>query len=587
MTTAISQILAQPSDHRVRLLLPFFLKRNALAEAEQALLQCVHETGNTRHCWEKPATTPLLYRDETLSSVYSFLFGQDNGCCSYFRVPDETANFWFKNGGFFTKLAEAEQPNTAGRSTRFDVSPATPGIELFLSPHGAGVLSVTFTPKHSDDSRYLQELNYRLSQVREFTAYPFRLPHSAQSPNPIPSADAPLKERLGYAGGAFTLMEWAGFLLQPLVALHYRPMQQQFSVYSVTRFDVSSDFSNDDACIVLRPYLAAVAHVEEYHHAGSLEVNEQVLNPRHWAAVGSLGAAHLVADQNQPPRDFDEQRLAVALHKYFIPYLLSLMQRIALQAIIEEARDILISDCTDVPNPTACRVEHLRKLNRHTLTFTVNGWFTEISSREVINQYYALAQQGLRVQDSFQTVQRALHNAEAMDNDRFQSGTLSKIGEMAEQVNRSAGIVAHVQSKVEWLEVFFVSYYATALVHYIKSSEFLDDDYVHVSLLLAPVVTGLIAFWKLRPDLLNKHGEQQPQTTSEYDTHHEATGNSGRRSLMFIILVFGIWLAIGIGLRHYNGDCQELSQTTETSDSSAVPKQTPTTTTAEIIRSHS
>jgi len=44
-----------------------------------------------------------------------------------------------------------------------------------------------------------------------------------------------------------------------------------------------------------------------------------------------------------------------------------------------------------------------------------------------------------------------------MDNDRFQNDTLGKMGELAKQANRSAGIVAHVQSKVEWLEVFFVS----------------------------------------------------------------------------------------------------------------------------------
>ena len=510
------------ADHCVRLLHPFFLDRNVPREAERILPQLMHRADKPWVCWEKPAKIPLLYHDETLPCVYEFLFGGERGRCAYFRVPDATANFWFKNGGVFAKDAEYAPSDANGRPTGFEVELADPGIELFLSPHGAGVFSVAFAPRRRDDPRYLQELNYRLSQVREFTAYPFRLPHSPRNPNPSPAADAPFEERLGRAGGAFVLSEWVEFLLQPMQALRYRPMQQQFSVYSVTRFGISADFTDAPVQTALRPYLAALAHVEEFHHVGSLEVCGQVLNPRHWAAVGSLGAAHLVADQFEPPRDFDEQRLAVSLHKYFIPYLLGLMQRIVLQGILEEARGILISRCGDSPEPSACWVEPLRRLNRHTLAFTVNGWFTEISSREVINQYYALAQKGLRVHDSFRTVQRALRDAEVMDNDRFQNDALGKMGELAVQANRSVGIVAHVQSKVEWLEVFFVSYYATALVYYIGHDGLFRHDYTVASLIGAPIVSGLIAFFGLGPHKL--HRQEGREQTGE----HQERSSLGR-----------------------------------------------------------
>lgn len=533
MVEEAAQIVMQPTDHRVRLLLPLFLERDALPKAKAALLAWTHSADKSWACWEKPADVPLLYQVETLPSVYSFLFGEGRGCCAFFRVPDKTANYWFKNGGVFAKVPTDGQPKAAKRPTEFEVCLAAPGIELFLSPHGAGVISVTFTPKHVDSLRHIQELNYRLSQIRKSTAYSFHLPHALRNPNPPPARDAPFTERLGQAGGVFTLMEWVGFLLQPLEALGYRPMQQQFSVYSVTRFDVSANFTDPKAQAALRTYLAAVVHVEEYYHVGSLEVNEQVLNPRHWAAVGSLGAAHLVSDHNHPPWGFDEQRMAISMHKYFIPYLLSLMPRIALQSILEEARDILSSRCGDTSESSDCFIEPLRKLNRHTSALTVNGWFTEISSREVINQYYALAQQGLRVQDSFQTVQRALHNAEAMDNARFQNNTLSKMGELAEQANRSAQIVAHVQTKVEWLEVFFVSYYATALVYYLGKSHLLDENWANTSLLLAPVVAGLIAFFKLRPDKLQKNKD------------HQLNSPGGHGFMVCLILLFIIWLGIG------------------------------------------
>ena len=115
-----SQFVIQPIDHRVRLLMPFFLERNALHKAEEALPKLTCVARKTWACWEKPASIPLLYRDETLPSVYSFLFGGGGGCCAYFRVPDETANFWFKNGGVFAIDSESEETDVSGRPTRFE-----------------------------------------------------------------------------------------------------------------------------------------------------------------------------------------------------------------------------------------------------------------------------------------------------------------------------------------------------------------------------------------------------------------------------------------------------------------------------------
>ncbi len=532
----MSQIAPQSTDHQVRLLLPFFLDRDVLCEAKEALCNWSHVSRKSRKCWQEPEMIPKLYQEEALPNVGDFLFAKGSGCCAYFRVLDETRNFWFKNGGTFSKHTEFTQVAVEGRPTEFEVT--ITDIELFLSPHGAGIFSVIIAPKHCEDSRYLQELNYRLSQTRKSTTYPFHLPHNEKNKNPKPAPNAPLVERLGQAGGAFTLMEWVNFLLQPLESLNFRPMQQQFSVYSVTRFGIAADFTDSQIQANFRSYLAAVAHVEEYNHVGSLQVTAQVLNPRHFAAVGSLGVAHLVSDQNQPPRDFDEQRMAVSLYKYFVPYLLTLMQRIALQGILEQARNILVVSSTDTQNHAMCFNVRLRELNRHTLAFTVNGWFTETSSREVVNQYYTLAQRGLRVQDSFQTVQRALHDAEVMDNDCFQNDTLRNMGELAKQANRSVGIVAHVQSKVEWLEVFFVSYYATALAYYINHDGTLFNHYYTVaSLIGAPIVSGLIAFFGLSPHKIHLHNDQG------HSGEHSAKNSLG--FLLALVLMFILWLMIG------------------------------------------
>jgi len=343
---------AQPKAHTLRLLLPFFFQREAVAAAARRLGKLTHETmkivkdengedtekRTTWPCWIACGPIPQFYQDETLPNVHDFLFGarEGTGGCGYLRVPDATANTWFKSGGVFARDSGAAGPNTTDRSLAFAVQVAAPGIELFLSPHGAGVLSVAFASNETADPEVLQDLNYRLSQVRPFTAWRFRTPHGDPS-RPAPADDAPLAQRLGYRGGAFHLSEWAGFLLGPLGELGYQPMQDQFSVYCVTRFGPAADFTDPAVSASLRPFLNALAHVEEAGHAGSLKVTQQVLNPRHWAAVGSLGAAHLVADQD-PPRPFDEQRLPTVLHKYFIPYLVSLLQRAALQRLLGEAR---------------------------------------------------------------------------------------------------------------------------------------------------------------------------------------------------------------------------------------------------------
>lgn len=513
-----------PIQHCLRLLLPFFLNRNALCEVERALICRTHEAQKIRPCWEKPNEAPSLYQDEALPNIHDFLFGSSAGCCAYLRVPDETANYWFKNGGMFSKQSGQGNPGVLERPTEFEVGLAAPGIELFLSPHGAGVFSVSFEPKRIAGPRFLQDLNYRLSQVRSFVAYRFRLPHSPRNPDPPPAPDAPFGERLGKSGGAFTFAEWVEFLLEPLRAFGYRRIQEQFSVYSVTRFGPTTDFTNPNVAASLGPYLAAVAHVEEYHHVGSLAVAGHILNPCHWAAVGSLGAAHLVADQD-PPHPYDEQRLPTVLYKYFIPYLLSLMQRIALQRIMREAQTTiteLTCGCEERPERTSELIGGLRVLNSQSLAFTVNGYFAEVSSREAINQYYELAQQGLRVQGRFQTVQRALNDAEVMDNNRFQNQNLS--------------VIANVQSKVEWLEVFFVSYYATAMVYYVGHDHF-EDGFAFWSLLAAPLVSGSLAFFGFTPHKLQAHStSNQPGQSSE---------KGPIEFLITMMIIFIVWGVVG------------------------------------------
>jgi hypothetical protein len=545
--------------HALRLLLPFFFQHGSAADAVSRLCGLRHEGRKSRPCWTDAAPVPAEYRDETLPNVRDFLFdeGIAAGGCAYLRVPDETANAWFKNGGTFAPgpAVGARVPSDGERPGGFAVRLAAPGIELFLSPHRAGVLSVTLEPRDGGDLAVLQDLNYRLSQIRHFTAWWFRLPMAEQDPHQPPPDDAPLAERLGRRGGAFQWIDWAEFLLGPLAPLGYRRLQDQFSVYSVTRCGAAADFTDPAVTAALRPFLAALAHVEELGHAGTLQVTERVLNPRHWCAVGSLAAVHLIADQD-PPRPFDAQRLPTVLHKYFVPYLVVLLQRIALQRLLGEARaafaggaleGLVVVQTAGGSGPNG----RVHRLGLQSLALTVNGTFTEVSSREVLNQYYELVRVGLRVADSFGTLQRALRDTEVMDNDRFQGRTLADLGRLAgsleglvTEAGRHARLIAHVQSKVEWLEVFFVSYYFTALIYYVNHNGTLfSHEYGVWSLILAPAVSGLIAFLGLRPDKL--HDEAGRPTTEDTGASHQHHAGHAWGFLGWLIGVFVLWLIVG------------------------------------------
>lgn len=332
--------------------------------------------------WEK-ASPVEIYRGEVLDHVQAFLFGRDPAACRYLA---ETTDFWFKfkPGGLFARETdlgrEGDRPATEV-PRRFEVRLGPPGIELFLSPHGVGVLSIAFEATGSADEWYVRELDYRLCQIRPFTAYPFRLPYAEAIQTPPPS-DAPLEQRLGAPGGIWTLAELSDRLIAPLQALDHRWVQGQCSVYSVTRFGSDVHFTGRDIK-GLRAFLYASAHIEEYHHVGSLKITEALLNPRHWAAVGSLGVAHLVADQD-PPHPFDAQRVPVVLFTSFVPYLLSLLQRLTLQRLLDEARRQVVAGTAesggDTQGPRG--LQALRGLHWQMPALNVNGYFTEISSRE-------------------------------------------------------------------------------------------------------------------------------------------------------------------------------------------------------------
>ncbi len=476
---------------QTRFLWPFFFARGHHCDLLTALtgLQVAMRKGN-KPVWLAADKIPHFYRDEFAPLVTEFLFGCDDAGMQYASLNPELKTPWF---GRNLHLSGIKDPNFSLQLQQHT------GIELFLLPEGVGLLSLTLETQQAQEDAAaliaLKQFNYKLSQRLSAKTPKLHkiLASQAAAHTTPPTADAPLVERLSQ-GGDFTLVELADFLLQPLrpsspFKLHFP--QQQFSVYSVLRVHRKVDFNVEQE--TWRPLLASLTHVEEPNHAGSLELTKQQLNPCHWAAVGSLGAVQLIADQDEDI-GFNEERQLVNLQKYFIGYWAALGQRFVLRSILREALHILRDSDVDESHKNI----QLQALHHHVLHFMLAGYFSEISNREAHNQYYSLARQGLRVEQNFETVRRALHDADVKIDAEFQRKNLDKLEQNAKIQSQNLQEMKIMQSKLEWLEVFFASYYAGALIYYV-SSNFFTKSYTGGSVFIWALLAGGVALWGLQP----------------------------------------------------------------------------------------
>lgn len=493
----------RPKQIETRFLYPFFFHRDKAGEAS-ALLEnatIARRKGEAIRIWE--CCEPLaLYEEELLDHVEKFLFEGRGRGCRYLRVSSAASSKWFNK--LEAILAEPKQPAVAasqhgGGSGKVPVqAPLTwpvglvsiTGIEVFLTNYGVGLLSIGLRPEDVElDFETATLFNYKLAQLRPQVSAKLHIPHPSENTKfwahisaeqkdkilPPPSIDAPIHDRIGVAGGTFLLGEVVtGVLLKPLSGLEFKPFQHQFSVYSVVRFGDDVDFDKADIAKTLAAFLSGISQIEEPSHAGApvgvAGVTNAILNRRHSAAVGLLGMAHIVSDQ-PGSSVFNEQRVPRVMTKYFVPYLAALLQRVALQRSIREASDFVL-------NKSEKTSAGLSRLRRHMLEFAVEGYFPEISHREVLDRYYRMVQAGLGVRRAYEDVNRSIAEIDAQFTADHQV-------ELAETMAQNVAATTKMQHHVSVLERFIISVYAAELWHMVAS---------HVERLHHWIPHGVIAF---------------------------------------------------------------------------------------------
>ena len=146
-------------EQQTRFLYPFFFKRGSVSAACARLQNATAGGGDGRRSlqiWE--AVPPHhLYQEEILDPVIAFLFGHpDTAGCGYLRLTGPAGDRWFN-------AVRARLHDSIDVPVR--LAPHT-SIELFLSNHGIGVLSLGLSPDATPlDDRHAIAFNYRLSQL--------------------------------------------------------------------------------------------------------------------------------------------------------------------------------------------------------------------------------------------------------------------------------------------------------------------------------------------------------------------------------------------------------------------------------------
>lgn len=415
-------------------------------------------------------------------------------------------------------------------------------IELFLGPNCGGVVSIALCPRDSRKTSLtaVKSFNYALSQdVGSKTAARVRKAEG-QGYGDVVLKDLLLEflSPLG-SGGGFELIHPSAQLIP----------------YTVVRFGSENRITSlsppegvmpqDD----LAAQASVLAQVDEALHPLPISDDRgalvRVFHMDELAAVSCSGAAFCITDVGT---EFDPKKLHSRLDKYFLCFLAAILQKMRLRALAEEAAATVRAE-----NETARR-QQLESLRSGMLDVIARGDFVEISARDSVNRFLSLCQQALRVPESLNLLKSAIADLDTSIQASQQSDSLRQLNStqealqrlsqeqgaiLAEQTKHSLHM-ANAQNKLEWIEIFIVSFYSAELVELLGKEFSLNHGFVQYSVLAAAIGAAVITAFALRPwdESAEKH-----QTVRSPGGFLTVVGTATAAVLLFIFVgrTFGQW----------------------------------------------
>jgi hypothetical protein len=483
---------------QTRLLLPFFFERRAADRAAEALANA--SAGIARGLWTREPPRKLYrYRLEMTGHLDRFLFSHgEKGAVegAYLHASGERIRRWLG----------ALDVDLGSHVARVGLTPM-PGVELFLTAHGAGVLSLTFDLGSTVELASILELNRRLSMLTRpgdrapWLAVPWP---DGSAPSGEPREDhasaIPLGDRLGRPGARFSMAELVAALLEPLRGMGVVPVQESLGAYSVVALPHGVEVGSDETRCWTGPFLAALAQVNAGFQAsaerGKLGVPNLFAAANHWTAASLQGAGHLLTareahaagDAHAPGED----TLAEARDRYFVPYLTALLQRCAIKKAAEEATDMVVRE--DVKRDAVSR------LRSDVLAFALAGALPEVSVRYSLHRYYRMCQKAVDIDRNLEQVRSALGDLEAQLSAKQQVEIAEAQRDIAKQSVESQESAHRIHMALVWIEVFIVVAYAAELVKFFAIElPHIEDLRLRWGAAILSIGTGIGALLVLRP----------------------------------------------------------------------------------------
>lgn len=473
----------------VRLLLPFLIERRCALRAAEALGSASH--GLARGLWGREGPRRLYrYRLEMTPHLDRLLFSESGAAATrgaFLRASPEETQRWL--AGAVVELTDLELPVTLDPEC---------GIELFLTAHGAGVLSIALSLGRLEPAIALHAVARLARLTRPGDQAPWLRSAAglagADGGGAVrPDPGAPLVDRLGRGGARFALTEIVAQLLEPLRGLGLTPIQDAFSAYTVLRFGPELPVADPAVRAAVARCVATVAQVDELRYApvagSGVGVPHLALGPRHWAAASLQGAAHAVVDREGGAA---EDPLPRWRDRFFVPYLAALLQRCAIKKAAEEATEMVLAERVD-----RGRVSALRS---HVLEFVLAGALPEVSVRSALHRFYRMCQRATDHRRNLGQVRRALADLEAQLATRQQVEIAEAQREIAARTAESLESSHGIHVALEWIEIFIVVAYAAELAKFfvveLPELEHATTRWVAAGLAILP---GVIALAWLRP----------------------------------------------------------------------------------------
>jgi len=496
---------------QTRLLLPFFFERRAADRAAGALANA--SAGLARGLWTREPPRKLYrYRLEMTGHLDRFLFSHgEKGAVegAYLHASGERVRRWLG----------ALDVDLGSRVARVGLTP-TPGLELFLTAHGAGVLSLTFDLGSDVELGEILELNRRLSMLTRpgdrapWLAAPWPEGSAPSGAPEEPHASAiPLGDRLGRPGARFSMAELIAALLEPLRGLGISPIQESLGAYSVVALPHGVEVGSDEARPWSGPFLAAQAQVNAVFRPaperGKLGVPNLFTAANHWAAASLQGAGHLLSARE--PRAAGDDTVAEARDRYFVPYLTALLQRCAIKKAAEEATDMVVRE--DVKR------EAVSRLRSDVLAFALAGALPEVSVRYSLHRYYRMCQEAVDLDRNLEQVRSALGDLEAQLSAKQQVEIAEAQRDIARQTAESQESSHRIHVALEWIEVFIVVAYAAELAKFfVIELPHIQGTVMRLVAISVPALVGIGALLVLRPWT---HGHGKGAGRGNHPAHDE------------------------------------------------------------------